>query len=133
MTSLPGTSFQKFASLIGSALIVSLLTIAGARADAPFAFGETPGKLPKTVVPIHYALELEPDLDKLNVAGNAAIDLDVRALTTRVGLNALGMTFGSASVDGMGPASEIAFDADAQTVTLTFAQPLEIGRYVLRI
>jgi len=133
MTSSLGNLLAKSASLIAGALIVSILMIAGARAEAPFVFNETPGKLPKTVVPIHYALELAPDLDKLKVAGNVAIDIEVRASADRLVLNALGMTFASASVDGAGPASDIAFDADAQTVTLTFAQPLEIGRRVLRI
>ena len=133
MTLSLGNILEKFTSLVASSLVVSLLAIAGAHADAPFAFDETPGKLPKTVVPIHYALELAPDLDKLKVTGNVAIDIEVRAATDRIVLNALNMTFASASVDGAGPASDIAFDADAQTVTLTFAQPLETGRHVLRI
>jgi hypothetical protein len=28
-------------------------------------FGAAPGQLPKTAVPIHYALDITPDLDKL--------------------------------------------------------------------
>ena len=127
MTSSLRNRLYKVAFLIVAALSISPLSIAGTRADTPFVFDETPGRLPKTVVPIHYALDLEPDLDKLSVAGHAAIDIEAHAPTSRLVLNALGMTFSSASVDAVGPASDIAFDAEAQTVTLTFPQPLEIG------
>ena len=32
-------------------------------------FDRTPGGLPKTVLPTHYAIELEPNLDNLSLAG----------------------------------------------------------------
>lgn len=34
-------------------------------------------RLPKTVVPKHYALELKPDLEKFTFAGKTSIDLEV--------------------------------------------------------
>ena len=43
MTSSLGNLLAKSASLIAGALIVSVLMIAGARAEAPFVFNETPG------------------------------------------------------------------------------------------
>jgi aminopeptidase N len=109
------------------------LVAAAARADDAFSFENTPGKLPKTVVPVHYALDLQSDLEKLTVAGSAVIDVEVREPTDRIVLNAVSMTFAAATLDGAGPASDISVDKDAQTVTLTFARPIAAGRHTLRI
>ena len=48
-----------------------------ARAEQPYSFAATPGKLPKTVVPIHYAIDLRPDLEKLTLAGSEVVDIEV--------------------------------------------------------
>src|SRR4051812_38955974 len=56
------------ATLLGGALVVSLLAIGSSWAEPTFSFAATPGKLPKTVVPIHYSLDLQPDIDKLTIA-----------------------------------------------------------------
>src|SRR5215468_4887970 len=106
-----------------------LLLVAAARADAPFSLDTTPGQLPKTVAPVHYTLDLQPNLEALTVAGSAVIDIEVRAPTDRLVLNAVDMTFSEASLDGVAPASSIAVDKDAQTVTLTFPRAVEVGRY----
>src|SRR5215471_2738132 len=110
-----------------------LLLIAAARADAPFSLDTTPGQLPKTVVPIHYTLDLQPNLEALTVAGSMVIDIEVRAPTDRLVLNAVDMTFSEASLDGVAPARSITVDKDAQTVALTFPSTIGIGRYKLRI
>src|SRR5258707_1223659 len=91
------------------------------------------GMLPKTVVPIPYKIDLKPNLTKLTVTGDEVVDIEVREPTDRLVLNARDMSFASATVDGVGPASKIAFDDDEQTVTLTFRRPLGVGRRVLRI
>jgi aminopeptidase N len=110
-----------------------LVLMAAARADAPFSLDTTPGQLPKTVAPIHYTLDLQPNLEALTVAGSAVIDIEVRTPTDRLVLNAVDMTFSAASLDGVAPASSINVDKDAQTVTLTFPRAIEVGRYKLRI
>jgi aminopeptidase N len=61
------------------------------------------------------------------------VEIEVREPTDRLVLNARDMSFASATVDGVGPASKIAFDDGEQTVTLTFRRPLGVGRQVLRI
>jgi len=71
--------------------------------------------------------------DSLTVTGDEVVDIEVREPTDRLVLNARDMSFASATVDGVGPASKIAFDDDEQTVTLTFRRPLGVGRQVLRI
>src|SRR4051812_39819348 len=121
---------DRTAWLIG--LILSLVAVSGACAGEPYSFDATPGKLPKTVVPIHYALDLRPDLDKLTLSGSEAIEIEVRAPTDRIVLNAVRMTFASAAIDGVGTA-KVSFDADEGNATLTFARRIEPGRYTLRI
>src|SRR5215510_1160702 len=108
-----------------------LLTVA--HADAPYSFEATPGQLPKTVTPVHYALDLQPNLEALTVAGSAVIDIEVRAPTDRLVLNAVDMTFSSASLDGVGLARSITVEKNAETVTLSFPHAIEAGRYKLRI
>src|SRR5438445_5273653 len=117
--------------LTGAVALVLLRTVA--RADAPSSFEATPGQLPTAVVPVHYTLDLQPNLEALTVTGSAVIDIEVREPTDRLVLNAVDMTFSSASLDGVAPARSITVDKDAQTVTLTFPHPIEAGRYKLRI
>src|SRR5438309_257971 len=104
--------------LTGAFALSVLLTLAHA-ADAPYSFAATPGQLPKTVAPVHYTLDLRPNLEALTVTGSAVIDIEVREPTDRLVLNAVDMTFSSASLDGVAPARSIAVDKDAQTVTLS--------------
>src|SRR5215467_6539371 len=73
--------------LIASIVIALSVSAASALAGAPFSFADTPGKLPKTVVPVHYALDLKPDLDRLTVTGSEVVEIDVKAPTDRLLLN----------------------------------------------
>ena len=117
-----------------AAAIVAVLVCHGAATAEPiFSFASTPGKLPKTVVPTHYAIELEPNLENLTLAGSEVVDVEVREPTARVVLNAVNMTLTSATVDDGAQTATIALDAGAETATLTFPQPLAIGPHKLRI
>jgi aminopeptidase N len=109
-----------------------LLVAMPALADGPFALDSTPGRLPKTVIPIHYALDLRPNLSAHWVRGTAAIEIEVREPTDKLVLNARDMTFASAAVDGV-PARSTSVDADEQIVTFAFARAIEAGRHTLRI
>jgi aminopeptidase N len=107
--------------------------LGGAAAAEPVnSFAATPGKLPKTVVPTHYAIELEPDLEKLTLAGAVVADIEVREPTARVVVNAVNMTLAVATADETLSAT-IVLDAAAETATLTFPQPLAVGPHKLRI
>src|SRR5882762_11637376 len=111
--------------LAGAFTLWALLTVA--YADAPYSFDATPGQLPKTVAPVHYSLDLQPNLEALTVAGSMVIDIEVREPTDRLVLNAVDMTFSSALLDGVAPVRSITVDEDAQTVTLTFPRTIEVG------
>jgi aminopeptidase N len=119
--------------ILGIALMLLLApTVGRATAEPAFSFAATPGKLPKTVAPIHYALDLTPDLDKLSLSGSESVDIEVMAPTERLVLNAVDMTIGAAAVDGEA-ASQITSDTAAETVTFAFPHPIAAGRHQLRI
>ena len=117
-------------TLLVGALIVSLLAIGSSGAEPTYSFAATPGKLPKTVVPIHYSLDLQPDLDKLTIAGAEVVDIEVTEPTDRLVLNAVNLTVEMAAIEGdAGRASEIMPDAAAETVTITFPRTIAVGRH----
>jgi hypothetical protein len=77
-----------------------MFSIYGVACAGPvFSFDGTPGKLPKAVVPIHYAVEITPDIASLALPGVEIIDIEVRAPTARLTLNAVNTTVAVASVD----------------------------------
>ena len=108
-------------------------TSGGAAAEAAYAFDTAPGKLPKTVVPLNYAIELKPDLENLSLPGVEVVDIEVREPTARIVLNAVDTTFGSVTIDDGAQRGEVALDAAAETATLSFPQPLGAGAHRLRI
>jgi aminopeptidase N len=117
-----------------AASLVLLLSVSGnAVAEPVFSFDTTPGKLPKSVVPLHYAIELTPDLESLKLAGVETIDIEVREPTARLVVNAIETSFGSVTLDDDMQRAVIALDASAETATLTFAQPIATGPHRLRI
>ena len=111
-----------------SAMLAVVLVVSGvARAEPVFSFDATPGKLPKTVVPISYSIELRPDVESLALPGVEVIDIEVREPTARLTLNAVNTTFASATADDGTERAAVALDAAAETATFTFAQPLAAG------
>jgi len=129
----PMIRLLNFSIRVLTGVFALLVLLVAAHADAPYSFEATPGQLPKAVVPTHYTLDLQPNLEALTVTGSAIIDIDVRTPTDRIVLNAVDMTFSSALLDGVAPAQSITVNKDAQTVTLTFPRAIEVGQYKLRI
>jgi len=70
--------FNRFVRSLTGALVL-LLILSAAHAEVPFSFETTPGKLSKAVVPIHYAIDLQPNLQALTARGVAIIDIEVRS------------------------------------------------------
>ena len=118
---------------VGAILAVVLVASGAAHAESIFSFDATPGKLPKTVVPINYSIELRPDAERLVLPGVEVIDIEVREPTARLTLNAVDITIASVTVDGNAERADVALDATAETATFTFAQPLTAGAHRLRI
>jgi aminopeptidase N len=116
------------------ATLMLVLSVSGAAsAEQPFAFDATHGRLPKNVVPVHYAIELKPDMSSLTLAGVETVDIEVREPTGRIVLNAVNTTFDAVSIDGDAQRGDVTQDAAAETATFTFAQLITAGRHRLRI
>jgi aminopeptidase N len=124
---------RRLAAMLAATIVLALLLPGKAVAEPGYSFDTTPGKLPKTVVPLHYAIELTPDLASLALAGAEVVDIEVREPTARVTLNAVNMTLGVATIDDDAQRAEVALDGATETATLTFAQPLTAGAHRLRI
>jgi aminopeptidase N len=123
------------ASLVAATLVVVLVAAPGLCAAEPvYSFAATPGRLPKTVVPLHYAIDLKPDLESLVISGSEMVEIEVLQPTDRLVLNAVNMTLDAASLDGeAGPGPEISLDAAAETATLTFPRALTVGPHKLKV
>ncbi|MBR0756757.1 M1 family metallopeptidase [Bradyrhizobium jicamae] len=118
---------------LGASVVLTLLMVLGAQAEPIYSFDTTPGKLPKTVIPVHYAVELTPDFSTLALPGVEIVDVEVREPTAQVTLNAISTSFASATVDDGAQQADVTLDAAAQTATLTFPKPLAVGPHKLRI
>jgi aminopeptidase N len=121
------------AAVLAVTLVLVLAFSRIAVAESGYSFDSTPGKLPKTVVPVHYAIELTPDLTQLTLAGTEMVDIEVREPTAQLTLNAVNMTLDTAVIDDDAQRAEIALDAAAETATLSFARPLAAGAHRLRV
>ena len=95
--------------------------------DAP-----PPGRLPSSVIPVHYDISVEPDARALTFTGRALIDVDVKSPTDAITLNALNLEISSARLDRMGEAV-VTLDPEAQLATLTFWNAVKPGRHRLTL
>ncbi|HEX3445314.1 MAG TPA: M1 family metallopeptidase [Chthoniobacterales bacterium] len=113
-------------------LLLILVTLT-ANAQEKFAFQNAPGKLPKTVVPRHYIIHLEPDLDQMSTEGAEGIEIEVLKPSSQIVLNAVETEIWNASLahgssrEGLKPQ----FDATNQVVQFTASMPLQPGSYTL--
>ena len=121
------------AALATTAVLACSISASAAAEPAAFSFDAAPGKLPKTVIPVHYAIELTPDLESLALAGSEVVDIEVREPTARLVLNAINTMFASATIDDDAQRADVTLDAAAETATLSFPQPLTAGAHRLRI
>ena len=102
--------------------------------EKPFSFKDTPGKLPKDVVPIDYAVRIVPDIDKLTFAGTETVKLNVRRHVRQLVLNALELKIEAASIDGNElPRSAIKIDTKNELLTLALPSELPTGEHTLAL
>ena len=102
--------------------------------EKPFNFYETPGKLPKEVVPTEYSIRVVPDIDNFTFAGSETVKLNVRSPVRQVVLNALELKIQAAFLDGKEmPTSAIRIDKETELLTLTLPQELATGDHSLAL
>ncbi|GAB3785892.1 M1 family metallopeptidase [Dyella agri] len=122
-------------SAIALALAVSAGGVLAMPAQpAAAASSLTPTQLPRSVRPTHYDVAIVPHADKLSFDGKVTVDVEVLKPTASITLNALGMTFSSATLapaTGHAETAKVSVDEKAQTATFAFAKPVAPGRYKL--
>jgi puromycin-sensitive aminopeptidase len=86
-------------------------------------------RLPRTVVPSHYDIEIEPDLDGALFTGMVGIDVEVIEATSTVVLNSIELGLASARITSGDEVRQatITFDEDRERVKLTLGRELPIG------
>ena len=102
--------------------------------EKPFNFNETPGKLPKEVVPTEYAIRIVPNIDNFTFAGSETVKLNVRSRVHQLVLNALELKIEAASVDGKElQLSALKGDNEKELLTLTLPSELAAGDHALTL
>src|SRR5262245_51696924 len=102
--------------------------------EKPFNFNETPGKLPKEVVPMEYAIRIVPNLDNFTFVGSETVKLNVESPVHQLVLNGLELKIEAASVDGKElPLSAINTDKENELLTLQLGSELAVGEHALAL
>lgn len=125
-------------SFCGRLTIMSLALVFGiavpAAAEQPFSFEDTPGKLPKEVMPLAYRIDLATDLDRLVFSGKEEVDIEIAKPTDTVTVNAIGLAFAKVALKGEdGVQAKVSPDDVSQTVSFRFPHALAPGRHTLSI
>src|SRR5438034_9370432 len=114
-------------------------------AEKPFSFKDTPGKLPKEVVPTDYSIRIVPNIDKsvsrtdwsrgeLTFTGTETVKLNVSSPVHQLVLNALELEITEASLDGKAlPKSAIKTDREKELLTLALPSELARGDHTLAL
>ncbi len=92
-------------------------------------------RLPRTVVPSRYEIQLSPDLENFKFDGEVNIEIDVKEKTSEILLNSLELDIHSASVGNGSKTLSSAFslDVERERLALKFAEPVEAGKWTLTI
>ena len=94
---------------------------------------DNPFRLPRQVVPTHYDIHLEPDLETFTFVGAVGVDIEVTEATSSISLNAAEVDIKSATLSSGHVVAEISYDHRYERVTLTLASELAPGSYRLEI
>jgi len=94
-----------------------------------------PHRLPSSVVPSHYRIKLEPDLEKATFIGSVEIEVEVNNPTDTIQMNAADLAIQSARVvDSVGSNTEVAdifLDAEMERLTLSFDSQISPGPHTI--
>jgi aminopeptidase N len=131
-------------SRLANAIALALCTTAAfspigvnlAHAEAPFSFQQTPGKLPKNVLPIQYTAHLVPDLANNTFSGHETVSIQVLSPTRQIVLNVSEMEIDAASLSGDKLGTQTLtplIDKEKQLLRFELAQELAPGNYELAL
>ncbi len=88
-------------------------------------------RLPGNVVPHHYAIVMEPDLEHESFKGEETIDVELKERVQAIVLNALTLELHDVKVNDVG--ATVTADPKAETVTLALASPVGPGKAAIHI
>ncbi|MCH8222013.1 MAG: M1 family metallopeptidase [Chloroflexi bacterium] len=91
-----------------------------------------PYRLSRTVIPTHYALTLEPDLDAATFTGTVDIELEISEPTSQFTLNAADLDLLSASLDGVGSTGIVLHEKD-ERATIFMSSETSAGSATLNV
>ena len=112
-------------------LVLTSLTL---RAEEPFSWEKTPGRLPKNIVPLRYDVRIEPDIEQATFAGSQVVAFEVRQPAQEIVLHSTGLEISDAELLGQRPAALAPkVDAEDQTITFLLPEKLAPGRYKLSL
>src|SRR5438309_4506057 len=117
---------------VGLVILFALpLTMNG---EKPYTFANTPGKLPKQVVPLEYSIRIVPDVSKFTFSGSETVKLKANAPVHELVLNSLELEIAKASIDGtqLSPAA-IKLDPNNELLTIALPNELAIGEHSLAL
>src|SRR5437667_8064264 len=118
--------------LVASTVLFALLTTMDA--ENPYEFANTPGKLPKQVVPLEYSVRIVPDLAKLTFAGSERIKVKATAPTRELVLNSAELEIAKASVDRIHLAPDaIKLDPNNELLTIALPNELPAGEHTIAL
>src|SRR5882724_6757123 len=102
--------------------------------ETPYTFANTPGKLPKQVVPLEYSIRIVPDVSKFTFSGSETVKLKATAPVRELVLNSLELEIAKASIDGtqLSPAA-IKLDPNNELLTIALPNELAIGEHSLAL
>src|SRR3989440_5108926 len=115
---------------VGLVILFALpLTMNG---EKPYTFANTPGKLPKQVVPLEYSIRIVPDVSKFTFSGSETVKLKASAPVHELVLNSLELEIAKASIDGTQLSPDaIKLDPNNELLTIALPNNLPAGEHVL--
>ena len=96
---------------------------------------QNPHRLPRSVVPSRYEIELSPDLETFTFTGHETVTIEIVEPVSDIVLNAIEIEIGSAivTVDDTPYTASVSYDEEMQRVTLDFGETLAPGTGSLEI
>ncbi len=111
-------------------LVALCLGSHAARAEAPFSFDTTYGRLPKNVKPIAYSVAIVPNPGTMRIEGRERVVLEVRTRTATLQFNSLNERLRDVRFDGTPVATTRSSDGD-QLTTVTLSHTAAVGKHTL--
>jgi aminopeptidase N len=92
-------------------------------------------RLPRSVIPSHYAITLEPDLAAATFTASVVIDVEVHQPVMEIVLNAIELDIVSAEVvvGGRTMIPEVTLDVETERLTLGLDYSIPVGSASIRI